>query len=218
MMECTEAQKTSADFWAVQGYYASLADQAERAIRGEVPAPVVPPLAELQVVDGWVVWRGRPVWSPHEKALTSAQPLRYRWTPSLAQSAHTEAMERSLDTTLAHLSRAEERVTQGGRPPEVKARLMAQIGFYRSLMEQQRLAIHGRAATPELPDAAELEFADGWLLWRGQPVWWSGHRPDAEPANGADHSTRIAPSPPRSAAEARPRRRHLFRLPWQRAA
>jgi hypothetical protein len=212
----SEVEKISSEFFTIQEYYASLADQADRAIRGEVPAPLIPPLAELQVVDGWVVWRGRPVWSPDEKALTSAQPLRYRWTPSLAQSAHTEALERSLDATLAHLSRAEERVERGSKPPEVKARLMARIGFYRSLVEQQRLAIHGKAATPELPDESDLEFVDGWLMWRGQPVWWSGYRPDG--ANGADHPIPAEAAPPRSPAEARPRRRHLFRLPWQRAA
>jgi hypothetical protein len=213
-----EVEKISADYLAIQAYYTRLAEQAEQAIRGSASVPVIPPRSELEVVDGWVVWNGRPVWSAHDNTLADAQPIRSGRTPVLGQSAWVQATEERLDATLAHLSRAEKYVTQGSKPPEVKARLMARIGFYRSLVEQQRLAIHGKAATPELPDDAELEFVDGWLLWRGEPVWWSGYRPEAGSANGADRSTRAAPAPPRSAAEARPKRRHLFRLPWQRAA
>lgn len=217
-MAPTEVEKASAEFRTVQAYYASLADQAARAIGGEVPAPLVPPLAELQVVDGWVVWEGRPVWSPHENGLTDAQPLRYRWTPSLAKSAYTEAMERGLDATQAHLKHAAERASRGSRSPEARARLQAEVALYSSLVEQQRRAIRDEAAAPEVPPAQELEFVDGWLVWKGRPVWWSGYRPDAEAANRVEHPAMQVPAPPRSAVEARPKRRHLFRLPWQRAA
>jgi hypothetical protein len=216
-MARTELQKASAAFRAVQAYYASLADQAARAIQGEVPAPIVPPLAELQVVDGWVVWSGRPVWSPRDNALTESQPVRYRWTPSLAQSAYTQALERGLDATEAHLKHAAERAGRGSPSPEASARLQAEVALYASLVEQQRRAIRDEAAPPEVPPAQELEFVDGWLVWKGRPVWWSGYRSGAEAGNGADRPATRLPLP-HSATEARPRRRHLFRLPWQRTA
>lgn len=217
-MARTEVQKASAEFRAVQAYYASLAEQAARATHGEVPAPIVPPLAELRVVDGWVVWSGRPVWSPREKGLTDSQPVRYRWTPSLAQSAYTEAMERGLDATQAHLKHAAERAGRGSRSPEAMARLQAEVALYASLVEQQRRAIRDQAAPPEVPPAQELEFVDGWLVWKGRPVWWSGDRPDSTVENGTDHPPTRAPVLPHSATEARPKRRPLFRLLWQRAA
>lgn len=217
-MARTEVEKASAEFRAVQAYYASLADQAARATHGEVPAPIVPPLAELQVVDGWVVWSGRPVWSPRENALTDSQPVRYRWTPSLAQSAYTEAMERGLDATEAHLKHAAERASRGSRSPAARARLQAEVALYGSLVEQQRRAIRDEAAPPEVPPARELEFVDGWLVWKGQRVWWSGYRSGSQAANGADHPPTRVPALPRSTGEMRPKWRHLFRLPWQRAA
>lgn len=217
-MARTEVETASAEFRAVQAYYASLADQAARATHGEVPAPIVPPLAELQVVDGWVVWSGRPVWSPRENALTDSQPVRYRWTPSLAQSAYAEAMERGLDAIQAHLKHAAERAGRGSRSPESTARLQAEVALYASLVEQQRRAIRDEAAPPEVPPAQELEFVDGWLVWKGRPVWWSGDRPDFTVEDEANPPTTWAPALTRSTAKARPRRRHLFRLPWQRAA
>jgi hypothetical protein len=159
------------------------------------------------------------VWSPRENALTGSQPVRYRWTPSLAQSAYAEALERGLDATQAHLERAAERAGRGSRSPEASARLRAEVALYTSLVEQQRRAIRDEAAPPEVPPAQELEFVDGWLVWKGRPVWWSGYRSGSRAGNGAaDHPPTRAPALPHSAAEARPRRRHLFRLPWQRAA
>jgi hypothetical protein len=217
-MERTEVEKASAAFRAVQAYYASLADQAARAIHGEVPAPIVPPLAELQVVDGWVVWSGRPVWSPRDDALTDSQPVRYRWTPSLAQSAYNEALERRLDATQAHLKHAAERASRGSPSPEAAARLQAEAALYASLVEQQRRAIRDEAAPPEVPPAQELAFVDGWLVWKGRKVWWSGYRSGSEVEHGAENPAPRAPVLPRSAAEARPGWRQLFRLPWQRAA
>jgi hypothetical protein len=215
-----EAEKISAEFCAIHAYYMCLADHAERATRGECPAPLVPRLAELQVVDGWVVWGGRPVWSPADNALTSAQPLRSRWTPSMAKAAYIEAREQEIDATRIHFGHAAERVRSGNGSHESKAFRLAKIAFLESLLEQERRALRGEVAAPEVPDSSELELVDGWLMWKGRPVWWSGQRVTGDAASAADQPA-SAPAPlatPSLAAQTRPKRRRLLRLPWQRAA
>jgi hypothetical protein len=47
---------------AVQDFYRALGEQVERAKRREVMLPVVPPVEELTFVDGFLLWKGRPVW------------------------------------------------------------------------------------------------------------------------------------------------------------
>ena len=51
-----------AEFRARDDFYRALFDQAERARRGEALLPVVPPADALTYVDGFLVWKGRPVW------------------------------------------------------------------------------------------------------------------------------------------------------------
>ena len=207
-MTLAEARKISADFRTVHAYYARLADQAERAIRGEVPAPVVPPLRELQVVDGWIVWNGHPVWTPREKALTNAQPVRSCWTPAQAEAAYIEAMEQGLEATHVHLQRARERVSSGTGSPESRALRLAKVAYLESLLEQQRRALRGEVAPPAVPAVGEkLELVDGWLMWKGRPVWWSGQRPEGRPAANPPASTAPAAQP----APRRPKFRHLIR-------
>lgn len=214
-MTRTEAEKISAEFRAIHTYYMCLADQAERATRGERPAPLIPRLAELQVVDGWVVWSGRPVWSPADKALTSAQPVRTRWTPSMAQAAYIEAREQEIEATRIHLRRAVDRVSSGNGSPDSKAFQLAKFAFLESLLEQQRRALRGEVAAPEVPSLGdELELVDGWLLWKGQPVWWSAQRVSTAATGGTATRSELSGTP----ARPRPRLRRLLTLPWRRAA
>lgn len=217
-MTRTEAQRISAEFCAMHAYYMCLADQAERATCGERPAPLVPPLEELQVVDGWVVWNGHPVWSPTDEALTRAQPTRARWTPSMANAAYNEAKEQDLKATRIHLQRARERVGSSNASSESKAFRLAKIAYLDSLVEQQQRAVRGEIAAPEIPARGDkMELVDGWLMWKDQPVWWAGERAGhAAPAVAARpaEASADAPAPVRQ----RPRLRRLLALPWRRAA
>jgi hypothetical protein len=217
-MTRTEVEKISAEFRAVQAYYSCLAEQADQATRGDRPAPLVPRLEELQVVDGWVVWNGRPVWSPSEKALTKAQPVRTRWTPSMAKAAYLEARDQELDAIRNHLQRAMEHANSGNGSPASRAFQLAKFAYLESLLEQQRRAIRGEVAAPDIPALDdELELVDGWLLWNGRPVWWSGQRAsDAVPAAGANFAE--TSSSGGAPARERPRLRRLLTLPWRRAA
>lgn len=209
-----EAEKISAEFHAIRSYYRCLADQAERATRGDCPAPLIPRREELAVVDGWVVWNGRPVWSPADKALTSAQPLRTRWTPSMARAACIEAKEQDVEVIRIHLQRAAERVREGNRSAGHKALRLAEFAYLESLLEQQRLAIRGEAAAPRVPSPEDtLELVDGWLMWKGQPVWWAGG--ESASASASVPGPAIAPAP---SVQSRPRLRRLLTLPWRRAA
>lgn len=217
-MTRTEAEKISAEFRAIHAYYSCLAEQAERATRGECPAPLIPPLAELQVVDGWVVWNAHPVWSPAERALTSTHPVRARWTPSMAKTALIEAREQELEATRIHLQRAVDRVSSGNGSPEARAFRLAKLAFLESLLEQQRRAIRGEIAAPEVPSLDDkLELVDGWLIWNGQPVWWSGQRGHGT-ASATGGTTAEAAFGSEVPAPARPRLRRLLTLPWRRAA
>lgn len=51
---------------AIQDFYRALSEQIERAKRREALLPVVPPVGELAYVDGFVLWKGRPVWYSDE--------------------------------------------------------------------------------------------------------------------------------------------------------
>lgn len=213
----SQVEKISADFSAIQSYYVCLADQAERATRGERPAPLVPRLDELQVVDGWVVWNGHPVWSPTDNALTKAQPVRARWTPSIAQAAHVEAREQGLEATRIHLRHAADRVRGGNGSPDSRAFRLAEIAFLESLVDQQRRALRGEVAAPRVPAPGDkLVLVDGWLMWNGQPVWWSGYRPEGvvpAASGGPARASGGTGTPVRS----EPRLRRLLTLPWRRA-
>jgi hypothetical protein len=91
------------------------------------------------------------------------------------------------------------------------------IDYYESLATQAQRAIHGDAPVPEVPDRTELELVGGWLMWKGQPVWWAGHRPQA--GSAAAHAPAAPALKPAAApARERPKLRRLLALPWRRAA
>jgi hypothetical protein len=97
------------------------------------------------------------------------------------------------------------------------ARLDAVVDYYASLARQAQRAMHGESPVPEVPKQWELEFVDGWLVWKGRPVWWSGQR-----ASGASPAVTSEPADVSAVvvAPARERRRlrRLLALPWRRAA
>ncbi|HEX6367706.1 MAG TPA: hypothetical protein VF006_02160 [Longimicrobium sp.] len=211
-----EMERTRSTFLAIHAYYTCLAGLAGRAIKRATIVPEVPPLTELQVVDGWVVRNGRPVWSVDDGRFTGAQ---LGWTGlsiTAARSAWAHATEYRLQATQEFLDHTAECLEHVNHAPERKARLLAEIGFYGSLLQEHRLALRGKAPFPTVPEARELEFVRGWLVWKGEPVWWSGERnaqPSASPSPVREGST-----PSISPAPARPRLRRLLTLPWRRAA
>jgi hypothetical protein len=208
--------RTTAELDALHAYYDCLSVFADSAIEGGGPIPEIPPMAELRVVGGWVVWNGQPVWSPLTRALTPDQPVRSGGKRE-AIAAWAAAEHRCLDVTQAQIERDTEQVKRGSGSSELKARNEAEHGFYSSIVVRCRRAIDEGRPFPAVPDPTELEFVDGWLVWKGQRIWWSGRHADASP------STVAAPDSGRSATSvsltsARPRLRRLLALPWRRAA
>lgn len=136
----------------------------------------------------------------------------------MANAAYNEAREQDLKATHIHLQRARERVSSSNASAETRAFRLAKVAYLESLVEQQRRAIRGEIAAPEIPARGDkMELVDGWLMWKGRPVWWSGERAgDAAPAVRAmpaeASATHTAP------ARERPRLRRLLALPWRRAA
>lgn len=210
MMAAT-TDRVTAELDALHAYYDCLSLLADAAIEGEALIPEIPQMAELSVVDGWVVWRGSPVWSPLTCSLTEAQPVR-PGPRREALAAWSAAEHRCLDVTQAQLDHDTSRVREGSGSPEVKARNDAEHGFYSSIIAQCRRGIDRGDPPPVVPDVEELEFVDGWLVWQGERVWWSGHA--LETAQTEFSSTARSNS---SAMNTRPRLRRLLTLPWRRA-
>lgn len=46
--------------------------------------------------------------------------------------------------------------------------------FYKALGVESRRAFERGADLPEVPPREELVYVDGFLVWKGRPVWWSG--------------------------------------------
>lgn len=203
-------------FEAVQDFYSRLVDQARRAERGEAPVPDIPEREELEYVDGWVVWNGRPVWNAATGELVDVRPRADARKWLVAESAWITILEQRAEGLREETARLLARAG-AALPPRYEARIDAEQGFYSSLGEQARRAMRGQAPVPDVPLRTELEFVDGWLVWKGRPVWWSGQRQedgarkDAEPRRDGV----AAPPPPSST---RPKRRRLIPLPWRRAA
>lgn len=101
------------------------------------------------------------------------------------------------------------------------AELEAEQGFYRALAEQAERAKRGEAPLPEVPPHAELTFADGFLIWKGRPVWWSGKSASTTATQGlagpglVNPPVLVAPSPARTRESTRPRLHRWFGLPWR---
>jgi hypothetical protein len=214
-MAATTDRKT-AELDTLHAYYDRLSLLADSAIEGRGPIPEIPSMEELRVVDGWVVWNGKPVWSPRTRSVTRAQPVR-AGTRREAFAAWAAAEHRGLDVSQAQLDHDTNRIRQGSGSAELKARNEAEHAFYASIIAQARDGIDHGAPPPVCPGPEELQFADGWLTWKGEPVWWAGEGPALVPPDPSAPSGGTATaSAPR--ADARPRLRRLLTLPWRRAA
>jgi hypothetical protein len=66
------------------------------------------------------------------------------------------------------------------------AEMVAKQDFYRALGKQIELAKRGEAVVPIVPPTEELSFVDGFLVWKGRPVWWSGEGGTAAATSGMD--------------------------------
>jgi hypothetical protein len=199
---------------AEEAYYDSLSEQVERALIGHAPIPEVPEPSELDFVDGYLIWRGRPVWPSDEPARREGA-ARVTRLP-LPRTDRLRILNERVDT-LVRITR--ERLHTRGAAPGTIAMFDAEQSFYDSLLEQARRAKDGETSAPEVPDDSELRFVDGWLVWRGRPVWWSGSRVSSDPqAHPVD--TREPDGTDRSVPHTRksPRLRRLLTLPWRRAA
>lgn len=208
--------RKTAELDTLHAYYDCLGQLADSAIEGKGPIPEIPPMDDLRVVNGWVVWNGKPVWSPRTRSVTRAQPLR-AGTKRDAFAAWAAAEHRGLDVSQAQLDHDTERVRRGNHSAERKARNEAEHGFYTSILAQLRDGVDHGAPLPDVPDVDELEFVDGWLIWKGEPVWWAGEGLAPVPAMSSSPagSASLTAAPP---TPARPRLRRLLTLPWRRAA
>ena len=195
---------------AILGYYRFLGEQTARARRKDM-LPSIPPYEELQYVDGWVVWNGRPVWSLAQTATADARPDRGSADLTPAESAWLAAGD--------HWAAAvEAKAALGDKSSDLRDRIEAECRFYESLDEQARQAMCGEGSIPEVPDRSELEFVNGWLVWKGQPVWWSGERTGGSASPGVSTLIESLPVAVSAPARERPKLRRLLALPWRRAA
>lgn len=92
------------------------------------------------------------------------------------------------------------------------AELEAEQGFYKALGEQAERAKRGEALLPVVPPVDELTYVDGFLVWKGRPVWWSGQGGSTAVAAGLAEPGLIEPSLlARPLPEPKPRRTRLRR-------
>ena len=214
MTEMTHHDVT-AELDSLHAYFDCLCLLADSAIEGEGPLPEIPSMEELRVVNGWVVWNGKPVWSPLTRSVTRAQPVRAA-TRRDAFAAWAAAEHRCLDVTQARLEHDTDRVRQGSCSAEQRLATKPNTG---SMPASSRGPGRNRPRRPttRVPDPEELEFADGWLMWKGEPVWWSSDGPALVPVGSSSPPGGTATAST-SRADARPRLRRLLTLPWRRAA
>lgn len=74
-IEAVDWHYLRADSLARQGFFKALQAESEEAYRQGTPFPVVPPNDELAFVDGFLLWKGRPVWYSGEGRGTAAASM-----------------------------------------------------------------------------------------------------------------------------------------------
>ena len=108
--------------------------------------------------------------------------------------------------------------TEQWRTPELRRsylEMCAKQDFYRALYQQAERAKRGEAPLPAVPVHSELEFTDGFLMWNGRPVWWSGESKSPALTAGLKGPGIIDPdlvSQPLAAPAPSPQRGRLRRL------
>jgi hypothetical protein len=104
------------------------------------------------------------------------------------------------------------------------AETIAKQDFYRALGEQIERAERREVMFPVVPPVEELRFVDGFLLWQGRPVWYSGEgraSPAAASLDGpgfVETSVLERPLPAPEPARTRPSLRRWLRLRWRSLA
>lgn len=104
------------------------------------------------------------------------------------------------------------------------AEFRARDDFLSSLFEQAERAKRGEALLPVVPPSDELTYVDGFLVWNGRPVWWSGESGSAAATAGlegpgiVDRSLVSRPLPAPEPARTRPSLRRWLRLRWRSLA
>lgn len=88
----------------------------------------------------------------------------------------------------------------------------ARISFYRALFEQAQRARYGQALMPITPPDDELTYVDGFLVWEGRPVWWSGETANPALTKGLEGPGIINPEVISRPPEPEPRRRGIGRF------
>lgn len=103
------------------------------------------------------------------------------------------------------------------------ADLRARSGFYKAIVEEARDAFRRGQELPVMPPNDELTFVDGFLVWKGRPVWYSGEGRGAVAAlmdgpgfveTGILAGAREVPHP----SSGRPGLRRWLRLRWNALA
>lgn len=104
------------------------------------------------------------------------------------------------------------------------AEFRARDDFLRALFELAERAKRGEALLPVVPPSDELTYVDGFLVWNGRPVWWSGESGSAAATTGlegpgiVDRSLVSKPLPAPEPAHTRPSLRRWLRLRWRSLA
>lgn len=103
------------------------------------------------------------------------------------------------------------------------AEFRARDDFYKALFDQAERAKRGEALLPVVPPADELTYVDGFLVWNGRPVWWSGESSSAALTAGLngpgllDTSVVSRPLPEAKPHRNRPRLQRWLGLRWDGA-
>ena len=102
------------------------------------------------------------------------------------------------------------------------ADLRARSGFYKALVAEGRAAFLRGAELPVMPPNDELTFVDGFLIWNGRPVWYSGEGRGTAAAGmdgpGFVETTLLAGPRAAPPGNARPSLRRWLRLRWRALA
>lgn len=100
----------------------------------------------------------------------------------------------------------------------------ARQAFYKALQAESQRAFERGADLPEVPPNHELAFVDGFLVWNGRPVWWSGESRSAAVTAGLNgpgllnRSVLAHGTPLRSPTTERPSLRRWLRRHWRALA
>jgi hypothetical protein len=103
-----------------------------------------------------------------------------------ARQARLDALTGQADVLEAGIQHVIAAQSSGKDWPAIEASLRARREFYESLYAQAEGAERGEVMPPTVPPNDELTDVDGFLIWKGRPVWWSGQSSALVSQRGAD--------------------------------